>query len=88
MCTWLQPYVRQAELQDADGRGVPSAARLQRAMLLATPALGAEQLLGVEAQREGASDPRQPNPNPNPTPSPNPNPKPKPKPKPNPQPQP
>ena len=39
MCTWLQPYVRQAELQDADGRGVPSAARLQRAMLLATPAV-------------------------------------------------
>ena len=49
----------QAELQDADGRGVPSAARLQRAMLLATPALDAAQLLGVEVQREGASDPSQ-----------------------------
>ena len=40
MYSKLQPCVHQAELQDADGRGVPSAARLQRAMLLATPVVG------------------------------------------------
>lgn len=49
----------QAELSDADGRGIPSTSRLLRAVVLATPALSREMKLGVEIQREGSADPQQ-----------------------------
>ena len=65
MYSKLQPCVHQAELQDADGRGVPSAARLQRAMLLATP------VVGLAPSPQLNPDPK-PKPNPNMNPNPNP----------------
>ena len=51
--------VLQAELIDADGRGVPSAERLKNATLLATPALPFAMLKAVDLQRDGATDPLQ-----------------------------
>ena len=46
----------QAQLVDADGRGVPSAERLLRATLLATPALPVDRSRAVKVQRDGAQD--------------------------------
>ena len=44
----------QATLVDADGRGVPSAERLMKAVLLATPAIPYEITKAVDVQRDGA----------------------------------
>ena len=44
----------QAELLDADGKGVPSSERLLRAVLFATPALSPELQRAVALQRVGS----------------------------------
>ena len=49
----------QASLVDADGKGVPSAERLMKAVLLATPAVPFEIVKAVDVQRDGALDPTQ-----------------------------
>jgi len=49
----------QAELHDADGRGLPSTERLLKAVVLATPAMELPLLKAVDLQREGATDPLQ-----------------------------
>ena len=51
--------VLQADLSDADGRGMPSAERLMKATLIATPAMENTLLRAVDIQREGAADPAQ-----------------------------
>ena len=49
----------QAELLDADGKGVPSSERLLRAVLFATPALAPELQRAVDLQRDGSLVPAQ-----------------------------
>ena len=47
----------QASLIDADGRGIPSAERLLRAVLLTTPLLPHKLSAAVALQRDNALDP-------------------------------
>ena len=47
----------QAQLVDADGKGVPSAERLMRATLLSTPAIPPKMSEAVNLQRDSAVDP-------------------------------
>ena len=47
----------QASLIDADGRGIPSAERLLRAVLLTTPLLPPKLSAAVALQRDNALDP-------------------------------